>query len=63
MQPLKNKKRLVAIRSQPGFTLIEIMVVAVIVAILATIAYPSYQSSIRKAKRSEGHAALMQLMQ
>jgi type IV pilus assembly protein PilE len=45
-----------------GFTLIEIMVVLVIVAILAAVAYPSYQESIRKSRRAEGHAALMQLM-
>lgn len=46
-----------------GFSLIEIMIVAVIVAILAAVAYPSYQESVRKAKRAEGRAALMQLMQ
>ncbi|MGZ3254255.1 MAG: type IV pilin protein, partial [Burkholderiaceae bacterium] len=31
--------------------------------ILTTIAYPSYQSAVRKAKRAEGRSALMQLMQ
>lgn len=34
--------------SQKGFTLIELMVVIVIVAILAAIAIPSYQTYIRK---------------
>ncbi|RJG06597.1 type IV pilin protein [Noviherbaspirillum cavernae] len=46
-----------------GFTLIEVMVVTVIVAVLASIAYPSYQGAIRRAKRAEAQAALMQLMQ
>lgn len=46
-----------------GFSLIEIMVVVAIVAILAAIVYPSYQESIRKARRAEGRAALMALMQ
>jgi type IV pilus assembly protein PilE len=48
---------------QKGFTLIEIMVAVVIVAILASFAYPSYLESVRKAKRAEARAALMQLMQ
>ena len=48
---------------QNGFTLIEVMVVAMIVAILASLAYPSYREVVRKARRSEGRAALLQLMQ
>jgi type IV pilus assembly protein PilE len=46
-----------------GFTLMEIMVVMTVVAILSAIAYPVYQDAIRKTKRAEGRAALMQLMQ
>jgi len=48
---------------QKGFTLIELMIVVAIVAILAAVVYPSYQDSITKAKRAEGRAALMQVMQ
>jgi type IV pilus assembly protein PilE len=39
------------------------MTVMAIVAILASVAYPSYQESVRKAKRAEGRAALLQLIQ
>ncbi|MBT9507120.1 type IV pilin protein [Rhodoferax sp.] len=46
-----------------GFTLIELMIVVGIVAILASVAYPSYMDSIRKGKRAEGRAALTELMQ
>ena len=48
---------------QAGWTLIELVVVMAIVAILAAIAYPSYQDSIRKAKRAEARAVLLQIMQ
>lgn len=42
-----------------GFTLIEVMVVAAIIAILAAIAYPSYQDSVRKSRRTEAKEALL----
>jgi len=49
----------IAMRSAQGFTLIELMVVVVIVAILMGIALPSYQDSVRKARRSDAMSALM----
>ena len=46
-----------------GFTLIELMIVVAIVAILTSVAYPAYTSSIIKGKRAEARAALTELMQ
>lgn len=48
---------------QPGFTLIEVVVALAIAIILASVAVPSYLDSVRKSRRMEGRAALLQLMQ
>jgi type IV pilus assembly protein PilE len=63
MQPPVDKKRNSLPQASHGFTLIELMVVITIAGLIAGIAYPSYQSAIRKAKRAEGRAALMRTMQ
>lgn len=44
-----------------GFTLIELMIAVVVVAILSAIAYPSYQDYIRRGKRATAQAAMMDL--
>lgn len=47
--------------SQPyGFTLIELMIVVAIIAILATIGYPSYRDQVIKTNRTDGKSALSQ---
>jgi type IV pilus assembly protein PilE len=46
-----------------GFTLVELVVVMAIVAILAAIAVPSYLSQMKKSRRSDAEAALMDIAQ
>jgi type IV pilus assembly protein PilE len=45
--------------SQQGVTLIELMVATAIVAILAALAYPSYQLQVRQSRRAAAQAFLM----
>lgn len=48
-------------KKQKGFTLIEVMIVVVIVAILAAVAIPSYQDSVRKTRRADAKEALTRI--
>lgn len=54
---------MLSLRKGWGFTLIELMIVVAVVAILASIAYPAYQDSVRKSRRGEAKADLMELTQ
>jgi type IV pilus assembly protein PilE len=44
-----------------GFTLAELMIVVVIVSLLLAIAVPSYQTQVRKSRRTEARSALLDL--
>jgi type IV pilus assembly protein PilE len=46
-----------------GFTLIELMITVVIVAILASVALPSYQNHLQKARRADAYDCLLNAAQ
>jgi len=48
-------------RRMRGVTLVELMTVVVVLAILASIAVPTYRKYLIRAQRSEGKIALLQL--
>ena len=54
-------KKLSFSRRRNGFTLIEVMITVVIVAILASIALPSYQRYVIRAKRSAAQSQMMEI--
>jgi len=56
-----NKLSYRTLRQQHGFTMIELMIVVVIIAIIAAFAIPSYQDSIRKSKRADAKTAISQV--
>ena len=51
--PIKNQ----------GFTLIELMIVVAVVAILSSIAYPSYTEYVRRGHRADARMGLLQAQQ
>jgi len=44
-----------------GFTLLELMIVVAIIAILASIAFPSYLDSVRKSRRAAVQSDLIEI--
>jgi len=49
--------------AERGFTLIELMIAILIVAIIAAIAYPSYRKTVLKAHRTDAKSMLTQVAQ
>lgn len=49
--------------TQQGFTLLELMIVTVIIAIISVAAYPGYIKHIQKTKRSDARTALNDVAQ
>lgn len=52
-----------AIKQQAAFTLIELMIVVVIISVLTMIAMPSYDNHVRKSRRADAQASLLELAQ
>lgn len=46
-------------KRQEGFTLIELMIAVAVLAILAALAYPSYQAQVIKSRRTDATGSLM----
>lgn len=49
--------------TQKGFTLLELMIVVTVIAILASIAIPNYQSYMIKTRRATAAACLLEMSQ
>jgi type IV pilus assembly protein PilE len=49
------------IRRDAGMTLIELMIAVVVVAILAAVAYPSYENQLRKGRRASAQTFVVDL--
>ena len=56
---MSNQQR----ESQSGFTLLELMIVVVIIAILSAIALPAYTKYVQRTRRSDGQSALFNAQQ
>lgn len=48
------------IKRQQGFTLVELMIVVAIIAIITSIAYPSYRENVIRSNRAEAKAGLLE---
>lgn len=51
------------VRAHLGFTLLELLIALVILGVLLAVAFPSYQSNIRKGRRADAFTALAAVQQ
>ena len=63
MQAKRNNRSTPPCSPAQGFSLLEMLVVLALLALLMRIALPSYQDSVRRAKRTEAWASMMKAMQ
>lgn len=59
---LKNLNTLNNINKSGGFSMIEIIIAMVIIAILASIGYPSYQNHLITSRRSDAQTTLQSIL-
>ena len=58
-----RSNRFASRRTAVGFTLVEVIIVVLIISVLAAIAYPAYQDSVVKSRRSAAKACVMEATQ
>ena len=58
---MKHERMKLAGSREPGFTMLELVIVMLIIGILAAIAYPSYTAYTRRANRVDATEALLRI--